>query len=178
MTPTLAVWHSNIFTQSLITELTLNPGWHDWWPLSTHLTWGDIWVMGLSLRITVSHVCHDPSVVISCLMLIIQIIFSLQQSLQLKCKVNVLQMSLPSFWATYFAELWQIYHNRHSLCCGYSPPSFPACTACIADVLTLTHSALLAPHCAVSRHWLTLARRNITHNMTNTWAGAGGIKSK
>ena len=113
MTPTLTVWHSNIFTQSLIAELTLNPGWHDWWPLSTHLTWGDIWVMGLSLRITVSHVCHEPSVVISCSMLIIQIIFSLQQLLQLKCKVNALQVRLPWFWATYFAELWQIYHNRH-----------------------------------------------------------------
>ena len=94
----------------------------------------------------------------------------------LKCKLNALHVRLPSFWATYFAELWQIYHNRHSLCCGYSPPSFPECTAFIADVLTLTHSALLAPHCAVSRHWLTPARRNITHNMTNTWAGAGGIK--
>ena len=83
-------------------------------------------------------------------------------------------MSLPSFLATFFAELWQIYHNRHWLCCGYY--SRPVCR--IADVLTLTHSALLAPHCAVSRHWLTPARRNITHNMSNTWAGAGGIKSK
>ena len=31
----------------------------------------------------------------------------------LKCKLNALHVRLPSFWATYFAELWQIYHNRH-----------------------------------------------------------------
>ena len=48
--------------------------------------------MGLSLRITVSHVCHDLSVVISFSMLIIQIVFSLQQSLQLRYKVNALQV--------------------------------------------------------------------------------------
>ena len=116
VTPTLTVWHSDIFTQSLIAELTLNPGWHDWWPLSTHLTWRDIRVMGPSLRITVSHVCHDPSVVISCLKLSIQFIYILQQSHKLNCQSII---SCQRFIKTETHCCWLI----------LSPPSFPLCIA-------------------------------------------------
>ena len=154
----LSVRHSNIFTQSLIVRLTLNPGWHDWWPLSTHLTRGDIWVIGRSFRIiVVSHVWHDLGVVISCFRLISQNNWFFNDSKSLHY-LKILHMAL--LW-------WQTFIKRElTVICWYwhRPPSFPQCT----DVSTWCPDAdpqCTGAHCAVSRHWLTLARRNITYNM-------------
>ena len=96
--------------------------------------------------------------------------FKAQHSIHLHFTTITKIVKCKSIWDIYLKHYillsCQRFIKTETHCCLliWSLPSFPSCTACIADVLTVTHSALLLTALSPATDWHSPPQHNSQHD--------------